>query len=106
MSNSYTLASQNNDALSALSSKVSALRGVTVDIFDQASDRTLINANQDAMGGMLPQLKGSITRLGRTAQAGNKMAILKLAGIIVGVVLVLYWVLGWLFSGGGGEGKA
>lgn len=31
------------------------------------------------------------------AQSGNKIAILKLAGMIVGVVVVLYWVLGWLF---------
>ena len=38
------------------------------------------------------------------AQQGNKVAILKLAGIIVGVVVVLYFVLGF-FLGGGGGGK-
>lgn len=32
------------------------------------------------------------------AQQGNKVAILKLAGIIVGVVIVLYWILGLLFG--------
>ena len=106
MSNAFTLESQNNAALSALSSKISALRGVTVDIYDQARDRTGIDANNDAFTGMSSGLRGSIQRLGRTAQTGNKVAILKLAGMIIAGVLVLYWVLGWLFSGSGGEGKA
>lgn len=38
------------------------------------------------------------------AQQGNKVAILKLAGMIIGVVVVLYLVLGF-FLGGGGGGK-
>jgi hypothetical protein len=42
-------------------------------------------------------LKGSATRLGRMAQSGNKVAVLKLAGILVGVVLVLYWIWHLLF---------
>ena len=42
-------------------------------------------------------LKGSATRLGRMAQSGNKVAILKLAGMIVGAVLVLYWIWGLIF---------
>lgn len=41
---------------------------------------------------MSTQLKGSATRLGRMAASGNKVAIFKLAGIIVGVVIAL-WVL-------------
>ena len=45
---------------------------------------------------MTTSLKGSAGRLGRMAQSGNKVAILKLAGMIVGVVVVLWWVLGWL----------
>ena len=31
------------------------------------------------------------------AQQGNKVAILKLAGILVGVGLVSYWILGLIF---------
>lgn len=37
------------------------------------------------------QLKGSAVRLGRMAAAGNRAAILKLSGIIIGTVLVLYY---------------
>ena len=48
---------------------------------------------------MSSSIKGSAGRLGRMAQQGNKVAILKLAGMIVGVVVLLYWILGWLFRG-------
>lgn len=41
---------------------------------------------------MTTQLKGSAGRLGRMAASGNKVAILKLSGILVGVVLVLYYI--------------
>lgn len=41
---------------------------------------------------MSTSLKGSAGRLGRMAASGNKVAILKLSGILVGVVLVLYYV--------------
>jgi len=41
---------------------------------------------------MSTQLKGSAGRLTRMAASGNKVAILKLSGIIIGSVLVLYYV--------------
>lgn len=42
---------------------------------------------------MRNQLTGSAGRLGRMAAAGNKVAILKLSGIIIAAFLVLYY--GW-----------
>lgn len=45
---------------------------------------------------MSTSLKGSAGRLGRMAAAGNKVAIFKLAGIIVGVVIAL-WIIWGLF---------
>lgn len=42
---------------------------------------------------MRTQLTGSAGRLGRMAAAGNKVAILKLSAILIGIVLVLYY--GW-----------
>lgn len=42
-------------------------------------------------------IKGSASRMGRMAQQGNKMAILKLAGIIVAAILVLYYATRLLF---------
>jgi len=102
-SDPYTLESQNNASLSALSSKVSALRGITVDIYDQARNHDLIDANNDAFSSLGTNIRGSAGRLTRMAQSGNKVAILKLSGIIIGVVIVLWWVLGWLFGGSGGK---
>lgn len=46
---------------------------------------------------MSTSLKGSAGRLGRMAASGNKVAVLKLAGIIIGVVVVLYLILGLFF---------
>jgi len=31
------------------------------------------------------------------ASQGNKVAVLKLAGIIVGVMVLLYWILSWFW---------
>ena len=53
---------------------------------------------------MSTSIKGSAGRLGRMAQQGNKVAILKLAGILIGIMLVLWYGLSWVLSGGGGGG--
>lgn len=47
---------------------------------------------------MSNNLKGSATRLTRMAASGNKVAVFKLSGIIVGIVLVLWFIWG-LFAG-------
>lgn len=39
-------------------------------------------------------LKGSASRLGRMAKQGNKLAILKLAGMVTVVVVLLWWLWG------------
>lgn len=46
---------------------------------------------------MTSQMKGSATRLTRMAASGNKIAILKLSGIIIAVFLVLYYGLKLFF---------
>jgi len=103
-SDPYTLESQNNDSLAALSAKVSAIRSHTINIYDQARDHTLVDANNDAFSSLSQNIRGSAGRLTRMAQSGNKVAILKLSGMIVGAVIVLWWVGGWLFGGGAKEG--
>ena len=42
---------------------------------------------------MSTQLKGSAGRMTRMAASGNKVAIFKLSAIIIGIVLVLYYLL-------------
>ncbi|KAI0534100.1 hypothetical protein GGR58DRAFT_77273 [Xylaria digitata] len=97
MSEAYERERQNNARLEELSAKVSSLRGVTVDIYDNARAQDVIDSTTDTFSSMSTQLKGSAGRLGRMAAAGNKVAILKLSGIIIGVFLVLYYLAKWIF---------
>ncbi|KAF2136397.1 uncharacterized protein K452DRAFT_292428 [Aplosporella prunicola CBS 121167] len=103
MSEAYERERQNNSRLDELASKVSALRGVTIDIYDNARDQHVIDNSNEVFSTFATSLKGSAGRLTRMAQAGNKVAVLKLAGILVVIVVLLYWIGGWVF---GGSGKA
>ncbi|KAI1400138.1 hypothetical protein F4819DRAFT_487909 [Hypoxylon fuscum] len=97
MSETYERERQNNTRLDELSAKVSSLRGVTVDIYDNARAQDVIDNTTDTFSSMSSQLKGSAGRLGRMAASGNKVAILKLSAILVGTFLVLYYILKWIF---------
>ncbi|MCJ1336389.1 hypothetical protein MMC09_001665 [Bachmanniomyces sp. S44760] len=97
MSDAYERESQNNSRLDELSSKVSALRGVTVNIYDNARQQDIIDNSNEVFSNMSNSIKGSAGRLGRMAQQGNKVAILKLAGIMVGTVILLWWILSWFW---------
>ncbi|KAG8532747.1 uncharacterized protein KY384_002625 [Bacidia gigantensis] len=98
MSSAYDRESQNNSRLDELSSKVSALRGVTINIYDNARSQDVIDSSSEVFSSMSGSIKGSAQRLGRMAQSGNKVAIFKLAGIIVAVVVVLWWILHLAFG--------
>ncbi|KAG7286082.1 hypothetical protein NEMBOFW57_008385 [Staphylotrichum longicolle] len=97
MSEAYERERQNNARLDELSAKVSALRGVTIDIYDSARSHEVIESTSETFSSMGSQLKGSAGRLGRMAASGNKVAIFKLSGILIGTVLVLYYLLRWMF---------
>ncbi|KXJ96773.1 hypothetical protein Micbo1qcDRAFT_229593 [Microdochium bolleyi] len=99
MSDAYERERQNNARLGDLASKVSALRGVTVDIYSNAQDQGVIDSTSETFSSMSTQLKGSAGRLGRMAASGNKVAIFKLSAIVVGVFLVLYYLLKWITKG-------
>ncbi|CAN8097697.1 unnamed protein product [Discula destructiva] len=92
MSESYERERQNNSRLDELSAKVSALRGVTIDIYDNARAQDVIDNTSDTFSTMRTSLTTSANRMGRMAAAGNKIAILKLSGILVGTVLILWWL--------------
>jgi blocked early in transport 1 len=72
---------------------VSALRGVTIDIYDNASDHRLVDSANETFSNFSTNLKASAGRLGRMARSGDKVAVFKLAAMIVGVVVVLW--IGW-----------
>ncbi|TPX10268.1 uncharacterized protein E0L32_001465 [Thyridium curvatum] len=97
MSEAYERERQNNARLDELSAKVSALRGVTIDIYDNARAQDVIDSTNDTFSSMGTQIKGSAGRLTRMAASGNKVAVLKLAGILVAVFLVLYYVWKLMF---------
>ncbi|GFP57971.1 hypothetical protein ACSS6W_007135 [Trichoderma asperelloides] len=97
MSEAYERERQNNARLEELSSKVTALRGVTVDIYDNARAQDVIDHTSDTFTSMTSQFKGSASRLTRMAASGNNVAILKLAGIIIGAFLLLYYGLKLIF---------
>ncbi|EAT80108.1 hypothetical protein HBI56_057640 [Parastagonospora nodorum] len=97
MSQAYEREQQNDSRLSDLASKVSALRGVTIDIYDSARDQHVIDSTSETFSSFSTSLKGSAGRLTRMAQSGNKVAIFKLAGMLVGVIVVLWWVGSWFF---------
>lgn len=58
----------------------------------QANIKANSRSQNEVFSNMGSSIKSSAGRLGRMAQQGNKLAILKLAGILVAVVLVLYWI--------------
>lgn len=93
MSEAYERERQNNSRLDELSAKVSALRGVTIDIYDNARAQDVIDSTSETFSSMGSQMKGSANRLTRMAASGNKVAILKLSAIIIGLFLVLYYGL-------------
>jgi len=97
MSEAYERERQNNDSLTVLQQKVSQLRSVTIDIYDNARDQGFIDSTSETFSSMNTSLKGSARRLGLMASQGNKVAIFKLAGIIVVTVVLLWWILSWFW---------
>ncbi|KAI9827894.1 MAG: hypothetical protein M1826_006200 [Phylliscum demangeonii] len=92
MSEAYERERQNTSRLDELSSKVSALRGVTVDIYDQARSQDVIDSSNEVFSNFSTSLKTSAGHLGRMAGAGNRVQVFKLAAMLVGAVVVLWWI--------------
>ncbi|KAJ5387700.1 hypothetical protein N7509_010241 [Penicillium cosmopolitanum] len=97
MSEGYEREQQNNALLNSLSSKVSALRSVTIDIHDQATDQDMIHNSSEAFSSFSTTLKGSASRLTRMAKQGDTTAVLKIAGIVIAAGTAIYIILGWIF---------
>jgi len=98
MSEAYERERQNNALLSELSQKVTALRGVTVDIYDQARDHQVIDSSNEVFASFHTSLKNSAGRVRLMAQNGSKIQTLRLAAMIAGGILVLYLLWGWVFG--------
>ncbi|OOF90214.1 hypothetical protein ASPCADRAFT_212158 [Aspergillus carbonarius ITEM 5010] len=97
MAEAYEREQQNNALLNSLSSKVSALKSVTIDIYDNARDQESLDHSNQVFSSLSTNLKGSASRLTRMARQGDTVAVLKVAGIVVTVGVVFWIVLGWIF---------
>ncbi|CAK7222980.1 hypothetical protein SCUCBS95973_005019 [Sporothrix curviconia] len=97
MSEAYERERQNNSRLDELANKVTALRGVTIDIYDNARQQDVLDSTNETFSSMSTQLKGSAGRLTRMAASGNRVAILKLSGILIGIFIFLYYAYRLVF---------
>ena len=97
MSGSYAAEEQNNALLSSLAAKTSQLKHVTLDIYDNARAQDTLDSTNEVFSNMSTSIRGSAGRLTRMAKSGDKVAVLKLSGIIIGTVLVLWFILGWIW---------
>jgi blocked-early-in-transport protein 1 len=98
MSASYTSESQNNELLSSLAAKTSALKHITLDIYDNARSQDTLDTTNEVFSNMSTSIRGSAGRLTRMARSGDKVAVFKLAGCIIGGVLVVWFVGGWIWG--------
>jgi blocked-early-in-transport protein 1 len=94
----HLLNRQNNNLLSSLAAKSSALKHVTLNIYDNARSQDVLDNTNETFSNMSTSIRGSAGRLGRMAKSGDKMAVLKLAAILVVTVVVLWWVLGLVWG--------
>ncbi|CAK96908.1 hypothetical protein CBS63078_331 [Aspergillus niger] len=97
MADAYEREQQNNALLNSLSSKVSALKSVTIDIYDNARDQDTLDHSNQVFSSLSTNLKGSASRLTRMARQGDTVAVLKVAGIVVTVAVAIWIILGWIF---------
>ncbi|KIV92001.1 hypothetical protein PV10_06483 [Exophiala mesophila] len=98
MSDAYAREEQNNALLASLSQKTSALKHITLDIYDNARSQDTLDNTNEVFSNMSTTIRGSAGRLTRMARQGDKVAVLKLAGGLVVVILLLYWVGGWIWG--------
>lgn len=98
MSGSYASEEQNNALLSSLAAKTSQLKHVTLDIYDNARSQDTLDSTNEVFSNMSTSIRGSAGRLTRMAKSGDRIAVLKLSAIIIGVVLVAWFVLGWIWG--------
>ncbi|OAP58295.1 hypothetical protein AYL99_07385 [Fonsecaea erecta] len=98
MADAYGREEQNNALLSSLSAKTSALKHITLDIYDNARSQGTLDNTNEVFSSMSTNLRGSAGRLTRMARQGDKVAVLKIAGVVVVAGLLVWWIGGWILG--------
>jgi len=97
MGDAYDREQQNNALLNSLAQKTSALKSVTIDIYDNARNQETIDNTGEVFSSLSTNIRGSASRLTRMARQGDRVAVLKVAGIVVGAGVGAWVILGWIF---------
>ncbi|KIW78783.1 hypothetical protein Z517_08622 [Fonsecaea pedrosoi CBS 271.37] len=98
MADAYGREEQNNALLSSLSQKTSALKHITLDIYDNARSQGTLDNTNEVFSSMSTNIRGSAGRLTRMARQGDKVAVLKVAGVVVVAGLLVWWIGGWILG--------
>jgi len=97
MGDAYDREQQNNALLNSLAQKTNALKSVTIDIYDNARNQETIDNSTEVFSSLSTNIRGSASRLTRMARQGDRVAVLKVAGIVVGAGVGAWVILGWIF---------
>lgn len=82
---------QNDDRLHDLAGKLASIRQVTTDIYEHASDHSVIDTATETFNSMAGQIRSSSARVTRAVRAGHP--VVKTAAIAVAVVVGIYIVV-------------
>ena len=85
-----TLEQQNDSRLNDLHNKVSALRNVTIDIHNSASDHSVLDRSLDTVSSFGTTLKTSGHRLNRMINNTGRPGTIKLTAAVMAVLILLY----------------
>merc|ERR1719204_2677139 len=82
----------NDDMIDELSSKVSALKNITIGLGKQAElDNAMLNGTDRSMGGVAGILDGSMQRLNHMMNSGGAVGRTKLCCGLTVVFFFIYW---------------
>ncbi|ETI27715.1 hypothetical protein G647_00164 [Cladophialophora carrionii CBS 160.54] len=98
MADAYAREEQNNALLTSLSQKTSALKHITLDIYDNARNQGTLDSTNEVFSSMSSNIRGSAGRLTRMARQGDRVAVLKVAGVVIVAGLLVWWVGGWILG--------
>ncbi|OCT53199.1 Protein transport protein sft1 [Cladophialophora carrionii] len=98
MADAYAREEQNNALLTSLSQKTSALKHITLDIYDNARNQGTLDSTNEVFSSMSTNIRGSAGRLTRMARQGDRVAVLKVAGVVIVAALLVWWVGGWILG--------
>jgi blocked-early-in-transport protein 1 len=92
--NANILEQQNNERIDELSSHVSRLKGLTIDINNEVREQnSLLDNMGDGFTNTRDKLQGSLRRIGTMLEQGGAKHMCYMVGFCVAVMLFLWWLM-------------